>query len=224
MLPKGESPSEGRAASGPIRWRVRRIGHLLLPKRRYDSRLCAMGKGKLSTKPRNVRNAIKKDVVQFAVPALIVWVLELGFLARDGLGSFWVKLWGLITHPVSLFEFPVLSIVGLLMTLFGLVFLAWGQITLFKSYSGTLVIRENHQLIRHGIYSYVRNPMYFGLFLVVFGLPAYVPSLSAFLVSLLMIPIVLNRMRLEEALLTEHFQDEYQKYKSSTKRLIPFVY
>ena len=38
------------------------------------------------------------------------------------------------------------------------------------------------------------------------------------------IPIILNRIRLEEALLTEEFQDEYLQYKRDTKRLIPFIY
>jgi protein-S-isoprenylcysteine O-methyltransferase Ste14 len=45
-----------------------------------------------------------------------------------------------------------------------------------------------------------------------------------FLISLLLIPIVLNRIRLEEELLAEEFQDAYQKYKESTKKLIPFIY
>ena len=99
-----------------------------------------------------------------------------------------------------------------------------GQATLRGNYSGTVVIRDDHQLITHGIYRFTRNPMYLGLIMVVTGLPVYVTSLYGFLTSLILIPIILNRIRLEEKLLTEEFQDLFQKYKETTKKLIPFIY
>ena len=99
-----------------------------------------------------------------------------------------------------------------------------GQITLWRNYSGTVVIRENHQLITHGIYRFTRNPMYLGLIMVVTGIPVFAASMYGFLISLVLIPIILNRIRLEEKLLTEEFQDAYQKYKETTKTLIPFIY
>ncbi len=55
------------------------------------------------------------------------------------------------------------------------------------------------------------------------GLPVYAASLYGFLTMLVLIPIILNRIRLEEKLLTEEFQEQYQEYKSTTKRLIPFI-
>ena len=56
------------------------------------------------------------------------------------------------------------------------------------------------------------------------GIPAYAASLRGFLSSLVLIPIVLNRIRLEEKLLTEEFQDAFVRYKEKTKKLIPFIY
>ena len=100
----------------------------------------------------------------------------------------------------------------------------FGQLTLWRNYSATVVIRENHQLITHGIYHFTRNPMYLGGIMVFTGLPVYVASLYGLLTSLVLIPIILNRVRLEEELLTEEFQDAYQKYKQTTKKLIPFIY
>ena len=99
-----------------------------------------------------------------------------------------------------------------------------GQVTLRRNYSGTVVIREDHQLITHGIYRFTRNPMYMGLIMVVTGLPVYTASLNGFLTSLVLIPIILNRIRLEEKLLTAEFQEAYQKYKETTKKLLPFIY
>jgi protein-S-isoprenylcysteine O-methyltransferase Ste14 len=41
---------------------------------------------------------------------------------------------------------------------------------------------------------------------------------------LLLIPVFLNRIRREEALLIEEFGAEYETYRESTKKLIPFIY
>jgi protein-S-isoprenylcysteine O-methyltransferase Ste14 len=184
-----------------------------------------MKKANRYARPKNVRSSAKKDIVQFAIPAMTVLVVELIFLGRDRLHGFWGQIWRALTHPSSMAEMPAMTVAGMFLFVVGLTIMCWGQVTLFKNYSGTVVIREGHKLVTHGIYSFVRNPMYFGALIgVVFGLPAYAQSLHAFLVSLLFIPILLNRIRLEEQLLTEHFGDEYREYKASTKRLIPFVY
>jgi len=171
-----------------------------------------------------VRNAIRKDMLQFAIPAIIIFFMELIFCA-DSLTGFWGTSWGLVKQPQNLSMFPVLRIVGLALFIIGLTIMIVGQVTLFRNYSGTVVIRVDHQLITHGIYRFTRNPMYLGLIMVVVtGLPVFAASRYGFLLSLLLIPIILNRIRLEEELLTEEFQDAYQKYKETTKKLIPFIY
>jgi protein-S-isoprenylcysteine O-methyltransferase Ste14 len=154
--------------------------------------------------------------------------MELVFCARDGarngLTGFWGTIWSLVKQPQNLLTFPVQSIIGLALVMIGLIIMIIGQTTLFRNYSGTVIIREDHQLITHGIYRFTRNPIYLGGIMVITGLPVYVASLYGFLTSLLLIPIILNRIRLEEELLTAEFQDAHQKYKESTKKLIPFIY
>jgi len=175
-----------------------------------------------------VRNAIREDIVQFAIPGITVFFIEILFCAvdgsRNGLSGIWGKLWGLIMHPENLSTFSVQSLIGLALFVIGLTIMIVGQVTLSRNYSGTVVIREGHQLIRHGIYRFTRNPIYLGLIVGVIGLPIYVASLGGFLTSLVLIPIILNRIRLEERLLAEEFQDGFQQYKESTKKLIPFIY
>ncbi len=171
-----------------------------------------------------VRNAIKKDLLYFALPGITVWFIELLFCARDGLSGFWGTVWGLIKQPQNLFTFPLHSIIGLALVMIGFAIMIVGQVTLSRNYSGTVLIRKDHQLITHGIYRFTRNPMYLGAIIVFTGVPVYTASLDGFLASLVLIPIILNRIRLEEELLTEEFQDAYQNYKKTTKRLIPFIY
>jgi len=170
-----------------------------------------------------VRNAVRKDIFQFAIPAIILFFIELLFCA-DSLTGFWGTIWGLVKQPQNLSMFPALKIVGLALYIVGLTIMIVGQVTLRRNYSGTVVIRVDHQLITHGIYRFTRNPMYLGLIMVVTGIPVFAASMYGFVISLVLIPIILNRIGLEEELLTEEFQDAYQKYKEITKKLIPFIY
>jgi protein-S-isoprenylcysteine O-methyltransferase Ste14 len=171
-----------------------------------------------------VRNAIRKDIFQFALPGLTVFIIGLQFCGRDGLSGFWGTIWGLVKQPQTLSMFPMHSIIGLALFIIGLIIMLVGQVTLWRYYSGTVVIREDHKLVTHGIYSFTRNPIYLGGIMAVTGLPVYVASLYGFLTMLVLIPIILNRIRLEEKLLTEEFQEAFQKYKETTKKLIPFIY
>jgi protein-S-isoprenylcysteine O-methyltransferase Ste14 len=175
-----------------------------------------------------VQNAIRRDILQFALPAMTVFIIELQFCARDsarnGLSGFWGTVWGLVKQPQTLSMFPVQSIIGLALFIIGLTIMIVGQATLWRNYSATVVIREDHQLITHGIYRFTRNPIYLGALMAFAGLPVYAASLYGFLTMLFLIPIILNRIRLEEKLLTDTFPDAFQKYKETTKKLIPFIY
>ncbi len=146
--------------------------------------------------------------------------IELLFCARDVLSG----ISDLVEQPQSLFSLPVQSIIGLALIVVGFPLLLVGQLTLFRNYSSLLVIHRDHQLITHGIYRFTRNPMYLGVLMFYIGLPVFAASLYGFLTSLVLIPIFLNRIRMEERMLAEYFQDSFQKYKKTTKRLIPFIY
>ena len=160
-----------------------------------------------------VRNAFKKDILYFFLPWITVLCIEAQFFARD-----------LVKQPQSLFSFQVESIIGLALSIIGFALLVVSQLTLFRNYSSFLVIHKDHQLITHGIYRFTRNPMYLGVLMFFIGWPVYAASLYGFLTSLVLIPIFLNRVRMEEKMLADYFQDSFRNYKKTTKRLIPFIY
>jgi protein-S-isoprenylcysteine O-methyltransferase Ste14 len=60
--------------------------------------------------------------------------------------------------------------------------------------------------------------------MVCIGVPVYASSLYGLLIMSALIPVVLNRIRIEERLLTDEFGDAYRTYKESTRKLIPFIY
>lgn len=160
-----------------------------------------------------VRNAIREDMLYFGLPALFVFTAGLV-----------VSAWELVRHQGSLYILSVQSIVGLALIVIGLTNNLVAQVTLWRFYSSTLVIKEDHQLITHGVYRFTRHPIYLGVIMVCIGVPVYASSLYGLLTMSALIPIILNRIRMEERLLSEEFGDAHRTYKEATSKLIPFIY
>ena len=160
-----------------------------------------------------VRNAIKEDVLYFAIPSIVVF----------SAGMF-ISGWNLVRQQMNLFVFSLQNIVGLALIIIGILIELVAQITLWRFYSSTLVIKENHQLITHGIYRLTRHPIYLGALMVCVGVPVYTSSLYGLLIMSTLIPLVLKRVKIEENMLIDEFGDAYLKYRESTNKLIPFIY
>ena len=150
----------------------------------------------------------------FALPAILV--LSAGLA---------VSVWDLARRQGSLDILSVQSIVGLALIVIGFPIVLVAHITLRRFYSSTLVIRKDHQLITHGVYRFTRHPIYLGTLMVVcIGVPVCVSSLYGLLTMSALIPLILNRIRIEERMLTEEFGDAYRTYREATSKLIPFIY
>src|SRR5215475_9394292 len=63
----------------------------------------------------------------------------------------------------------VVEWVGVVVTALGIAFTFWARFHLGRNWSGQVVIKEEHELIRSGPYSFVRHPIYTGLLLAVLG-------------------------------------------------------
>ena len=172
-----------------------------------------------------VRNAIREDVRFFAIPALLVFTLGLVVSARDGYDGLVETLWGLVRQPRNFYLLSVPNIVGLALFVAGMTVALVAVFTLKRFYLSTLVIREDHQLITHGVYRFTRHPIYLGVLMVCIGaVPVYASSLFGLLIMSALIPLFLNRIRIEERMLTDEFGDAYREYKETTRKLIPFIY
>lgn len=158
------------------------------------------------------RHAIKADAF-FFVPAFFLYC---GGMALLG--------WDVIRRELATGLIQALSPVGLVLVGVGLVFVIVGSLTLGRNYSSSLVIRKDHKLVVSGIYRVVRHPIYLGAILVTLGLPISTASWIALPPMLLLIPLVVYRMGVEERLLLEEFGDDYRAYMERTKRLVPFLY
>ena len=160
-----------------------------------------------------MRDSIKKDVLVFVLPSLLVCATGLGVCA-----------WDLVRRQGSLFVLSTHSIVGLALIVIGLTLAFVAAGTLRRFYSPTLRVRADHQLITHGVYRFVRHPLYTGVGMATAGVLVYAASLVGLLILLALIPLALDRIRIEEKMMTREFGDSYRAYKKATRKLIPFVY
>lgn len=170
------------------------------------------------------RSVIREDVLFFAIPALVIYTAGLIVSAWDGYDGLLSTLLGLVGQPQKLYLFSIYNILGLAIFILGLTIALVGVFTLGHFYSSSLVTRHDHQLITHGIYRFVRHPIYFGALLACLGTMAYAASLYGFLIMLALIPVVLYRIRLEDNMLVEEFGDQYRIYQETTSKLVPFIY
>ena len=170
------------------------------------------------------RQAIREDLIFFAAPALLVFTVGLIFSALDVYDSMLGTIYGLARQPRGILELSLLNLIGLAMFVIGMsiAFIAVG--TLRQFYSSTLMIRQGHRLVTHGIYRLTRHPIYLGVIIACIGISVYAESLYGLFAMLALIPIFLYRIRMEERLLTEEYGDAYRTYCEATKKLVPFIY
>src|SRR5512138_1366563 len=66
---------------------------------------------------------------------------------------------------LPLAQWRVWGAVGVVVNLAGLLFTVWARLHLGRNWSGTVTLKEDHELITSGLYSVVRHPIYTGLLL-----------------------------------------------------------
>ncbi len=85
------------------------------------------------------------------------------------------------------------------------------------------IMPEARKLVTHGVYSVVRHPLYLAEEIAVVGIIVQIFSLPAVLLLVSHIAIQIQRMKYEEAVLTNAFP-EYETYMGHTRRVIPGIY
>jgi protein-S-isoprenylcysteine O-methyltransferase Ste14 len=94
-----------------------------------------------------------------------------------------------------------------------------------RSFSTTLEIRPQHELVTSGIYRYVRHPIYLAFSLwglaQAFLLPNWAVAVSGPIILAILFSIRIPR---EEQMMIDTFGDDYRVYMSRTARFVPGVY
>ncbi len=84
-------------------------------------------------------------------------------------------------------------------------------------------LKSNAKLITTGPYKLVRHPMYLSVIVVLIGLCIHAWSTPALVGALVSSQAMYGKSVIEEKLLLDRFP-EYAAYRTTTKRLVPFVF
>ena len=165
---------------------------------------------------RNVKSTVRREslpsrlahLVPLAVAVFLIWtphvawpVLEMRFL------------------PAS----PWLLPVGALLTLAGLLFTVWARVHLGRNWSGTVTLKQGHELVTSGPYALVRHPIYTGLLLAFAGSALVRGEWRGILALALVYGSFWFKLRHEEAWMREQFGAVYQAYSERVPALLPFT-
>lgn len=94
-----------------------------------------------------------------------------------------------------------------------------------RQWSAALEVRQDHQVVRNGVYRTIRHPMYASFWLWAAAQAFLLPNFMASLSGLVAVAILFfTRIGFEERMLIEAFGEDYRRYMQETKRIIPGIY
>jgi protein-S-isoprenylcysteine O-methyltransferase len=117
----------------------------------------------------------------------------------------------------------VLLWTGLILTAAGVGFAIVARFWIGRNWSGTITIKQQHELIQSGPYRIVRHPIYTGLLLAYLSTALVYGELRGFVGFVLLLLGFGRKLRMEEAFMVQQFGNAYLDYKRRVKALVPFV-
>ncbi|KAI9789658.1 MAG: hypothetical protein M1833_002275 [Piccolia ochrophora] len=120
----------------------------------------------------------------------------------------------------------ILTIVGLLVMVTGQVARSTAMAQAGKSFNHIVQTKrsDEHTLITHGLYAYLRHPSYFGFFWWGLGTQLVMGNAFCFLgYAVILWRFFDHRISKEEEFLVDFFGKEYEEYKQRTTVGIPFI-
>jgi protein-S-isoprenylcysteine O-methyltransferase Ste14 len=113
--------------------------------------------------------------------------------------------------------------IGVALLAAGIAFAIWARVHLGRNWSGTVTVKEGHELIRSGPYALVRHPIYTGLLTAVIGTAIASGTVRALLAVVIIAISLVLKLRTEERFMREAFPADYERYCAQVPALVPFT-
>ncbi|MBO9715771.1 MAG: isoprenylcysteine carboxylmethyltransferase family protein [Pseudoxanthomonas sp.] len=110
---------------------------------------------------------------------------------------------------------------GLLLCVAGAVLAIASRHLLGRNWSGTVQLKQDHELVETGPYRHVRHPIYSGLLLLFLGNAVMVGAWRGLLAVAIVAVSFWFKLRQEERWLAAHFGPAYEDYRRRTWALVP---
>ena len=157
----------------------------------------------------NAKESEKKQqqVIKFSALMFITAFLTAGFSFR----FHWLRLSPNISYVAAV--------------IFLLAYGLYAEVLRENAYLARMIeVQEGQKVIDTGLYSIVRHPMYTATLLLFLAMGLVLGSLVSFLILLAYLPLIVKRIRNEEAVLVRDLQG-YEVYQKKVRyRLIPYIW
>jgi len=118
-------------------------------------------------------------------------------------------------------EIPAVPTLGLLLTAVGVGISIWARLTLGTNWSGVVTLKKGHELIRKGLYRWIRHPIYTGILVAMIGTAMIKGHLRGWIGLLVVWAAFYFKARREEKLLRQEFGSSFEEHSQSTGMFFP---
>lgn len=116
---------------------------------------------------------------------------------------------------------PVEENVGAALTVIGVAIAIWARLSIGRNWSGVVTVKEEHQLVRVGPYSWVRHPIYTGLITAMVGTAFINRHWAGVLAVGMMTAAFVVKSRIEERYMVRTFGSLYEEYRAHSGAFLP---
>jgi len=174
-----------------------------------------------------IRHPFERKAKKIGVSKSLFDRRESGLLAIALLGLFVIPAVYVLTgFPVAFDRpfIPAIAWLGILPMAAALWLFRRSHADLGRNWSISLQVREQHALVKTGVYRFIRHPMYSSFFLLGIAQMLLLANWFAGLAGVAGAGILfVLRVRREEQMMLDAFGDDYRAYMAHTKRIVPWV-
>jgi protein-S-isoprenylcysteine O-methyltransferase Ste14 len=116
---------------------------------------------------------------------------------------------------------PAIWWIGLALTALGVGISVWARWTLGANWSSVVTLKKNHELIRAGLYRWIRHPIYTGILLAVIGTAMIRGHLRTWLAFVVILATFYFKARREESFLRQEFGAGFEEHFRHTGMFLP---
>lgn len=110
---------------------------------------------------------------------------------------------------------------GAVLVMLGLAWTVYARAVLGRNWSGTVTLKQSHELVRSGPYRWTRHPIYTGLIVALLGTAIALGEWRGLVGLLLVMAAFSYKLQVEERFMMGAFPVEYPRYRAEVPALVP---
>jgi protein-S-isoprenylcysteine O-methyltransferase Ste14 len=118
-------------------------------------------------------------------------------------------------------ETPGVLWAGLTLTALGVGTSIWARLSLGANWSGVVTLKKEHELVRRGLYRWIRHPIYTGILIGVIGTAMIRGQMRGWLGFVIVWLTFYFKARREERFLRQEFGERFEEHTKNTGMFLP---